>query len=104
MRLAGAPRCGRRSGAGAAVRVNRGDSVLRAQFLNFTRRKPDGTFAIAGLPAAEYYVAAVDRMQGNEGFGEWQDPAFLNAIAPRASWVILSEGQSASVTLRLIVR
>ncbi len=75
-----------------------------SRFFTFTRPKPDGSFAIAGLPPAEYYVAAVDWMQGNEGFGEWQDPKFLNALAPRATRVVLSEGQSISVALRLIVR
>jgi protocatechuate 3,4-dioxygenase beta subunit len=75
-----------------------------SRFFNFSRPKPDGTFEIAGLPPAEYYVAAVDWMQGREGFGEWQDPKFLNALAPRATRVGLSEGQSMSVVLRLIVR
>jgi hypothetical protein len=75
-----------------------------SRFFNFTRPRPDGSFTVAGLPPAEYYVAAVDWMQGNEGFGEWQDPKFLNAIAPRGARVILAEGQSISVTLRLIVR
>jgi carboxypeptidase family protein len=75
-----------------------------SRFFNFTRPTADGTFTIAGLPPAEYYVAAVDWMQGNDGFGEWQDPTFLNAIASRASRVVLSEGQSMSVALRLIVR
>ena len=59
---------------------------------------------IGNLPPGEYYVAAVDWMQGTEGFGEWQDPAFLNAIAPRATRVTLTEGQAVSITPRLIVR
>jgi hypothetical protein len=50
------------------------------------------------------HVAAVDWMRGNEGFGEWQEPKFLNAMAPRATRVILTEGQSLSIALRLIVR
>jgi hypothetical protein len=75
-----------------------------SRFFTFTRPKSDGSFAIAGLPSAEYYVAAVDWMQGSEGFGEWQDPTFLNALAPRATRVVLSEGPSISVALRLIVR
>jgi protocatechuate 3,4-dioxygenase beta subunit len=75
-----------------------------SRFFSFTRPKPDGSFAIAGLPQAEYYVAAVDWMQGNEGFGEWQDPKLLNELAPHATRVILAESQSLSVTLKLIVR
>jgi hypothetical protein len=52
----------------------------------------------------EYYVAAVDWLQGTEGFGEWQDPAFLKSIAPRARRVTLADGQMAAVTPRLIIR
>jgi carboxypeptidase family protein len=75
-----------------------------SRFWKFTRPRQDGTFAIPDLPAGEYYVAAVDWMQGTEGLGEWQDPAFLNAIAPRATRVTLAEGQVVSVRPRLIVR
>ena len=75
-----------------------------SRFWKFTRPRQDGTFAIPDLPAGEYYVAAVDWMQGTEGFGEWQDPAFLHSIAPRATRVTLAEGQSVSMTPRLIVR
>jgi hypothetical protein len=75
-----------------------------SRFFTFTRPKMDGTFAVADLPPAEYYVAAVDRLQGTEGSGEWQDPAFLESIAPRAMRVTLAEGQMAAVAPRLIVR
>jgi len=75
-----------------------------SRFLAFTRPKMDGAFEIAGLPPAQYYVAAVDRLQGTAGFGEWQDPAFLESIAPRAARVTVADGQLTAVTPRLIVR
>jgi carboxypeptidase family protein len=75
-----------------------------SRFFTFTRPKADGAFAVADLPPAEYYVAAVDRLEGTEGFGEWQDPAFLESIAARATRVTLTDGQAASVALRVIVR
>jgi hypothetical protein len=75
-----------------------------SRFFTFTRPKMDGTFAAADLPPADYYVAAVDRLQGTEGSGEWQDPAFLESIAPRATRVTLADGQMAAVAPRLIVR
>jgi hypothetical protein len=75
-----------------------------SRFLTFTRPKADGTFAVADLPPGEYYVAAVDRMQGTEGFGEWQDPAVLESLAPGSTRITLGEGQTPSVTPRLIVR
>lgn len=64
-----------------------------SRFFTFTRPKADGTFAVTDLPSSEYYVAAVDWLQGTEGFGEWQDPALLKSIAPRATRVTLADGQ-----------
>jgi hypothetical protein len=75
-----------------------------SRFLAVTRPKPDGTFAVANLPPGDYCVVAVDRMQGTERSGEWQDPAFLDSIAPRGARVTLGEGQVASITPRLMVR
>jgi protocatechuate 3,4-dioxygenase beta subunit len=75
-----------------------------SRFLGFTRPKMDGAFEIAGLPPGQYYVAAVDRLQGTAGFGEWQDPVFLESIAPRAARVTVTDGQLTAVTPRLIVR
>jgi len=75
-----------------------------SRFFTFTRPKADGTFAVTDLPSGEYYVAAVDWLQGTEGFGEWQDPAFLKSIAPRATRLTLSDGQLAAVTLRRTIR
>jgi len=76
----------------------------RSRFLAFVRAKRDGTFQLAGLAPGEYYVAAVDSLQGAEGWGEWQDPEFLRAIASQATRVSLADGQGASVALRLIPR
>jgi hypothetical protein len=75
-----------------------------SRFLAFTRPKKEGTFSVTDLPGGEYYVAAVDRLRGTEGFGEWQDPAFLESIATNATRVTLTEGQLISVTQQLIVR
>ena len=77
---------------------------LGSPFQAVTRPKSDGTFAIGYLPPGQYRIAAVDRMRGNENSGEWQDPALLNAIAPYALEVNLTDGQAATLTPRLIVR
>jgi hypothetical protein len=45
----------------------------------------------------------VDRILESEGSGEWQDPAVLEALTSRASRVTLTEGQSVSAALRLVV-
>ena len=84
--------------------TDRGRWYSQSRFMAFASPGPDGAFAVRGLPPADYFVVAVDRMQGTEGFGEWQDPMFLDAIAARATRVTLTEGQKLSVTLRLVVR
>ena len=72
--------------------------------VKFTRSASDGTFRINGLPAGEYLVAAVSRLQGTSSGGEWQNPELLDQLRSRAERVILSEGQRANVSLRLIER
>ena len=75
-----------------------------SRYLAFARATSDGSFIVEHLPSGEYYVAAVDWMQGNESYGEWQDPEFLTSIAPRASRILLADGQPGSTTTRLIIR
>ena len=61
-------------------------------------------FAVGGLPAGDYFVAAVSRLQGTRDGGEWQNPDVLLQLEARAERLTLSEGQSRMVTLRLIER
>jgi hypothetical protein len=75
-----------------------------SRFMRFTRSETNGAFEILGLPPGEYFAAAVDAMQGTEGFGEWQDPAFLDSLTSRATRVTLNDAQHLSLTLRVIVR
>ena len=72
--------------------------------VKFARSAGDGTFRINGLPAGQYLVAAVSRLQGTSSGGEWQNPELLDQLRSRAQRVILSEGQRANVSLRLIER
>jgi hypothetical protein len=76
----------------------------RSRFMTFARPGPDGGFAVRGLPPAEYFVVAVDRMQGTAGSGEWQDPAFLDSMVSRARRTTLTGGQKLAVSLRLVTR
>jgi hypothetical protein len=69
-----------------------------SRFVKSSRPGQDGTFSVRGLPPDEYYVAAIDRVQGND----WQDPAFLEALARRAVRVTLAEAQSLSISLKLL--
>lgn len=76
----------------------------RSRFLSFARPRHDGTFTVSALSPAEYYVAAVDSLEGADSWGEWQDPDFLRTIANRATRVTLGEGQSVPLALQVIAR
>lgn len=75
-----------------------------SRFIKAARCDPDGTFLVRGLPSSEYFAAAVDRLEGTERAGEWQDPAFLEPLVAGATRVMVNDGQTATVTAKLIVR
>jgi protocatechuate 3,4-dioxygenase beta subunit len=64
--------------------------------------KQDGTFTVEGLPPADYFVAAVDRIDAGTEYGDWQNPAVLEALAGSAKRVKVSSGQRVSSDVRLI--
>lgn len=74
--------------------------TLRSRFVALARPQEDDTFRLRGLPPDEYYVAALSWIDGSE----WQDPALLDSLAPRAARVTIAEGQSASLIATLIAR
>jgi hypothetical protein len=75
-----------------------------SRFVKAARCEGDGSFSVRGLPTAEYFVVAVDRLEGSETSGEWEDPAVLESLLPYASRVALREGQTTSTSLKLIGR
>lgn len=75
-----------------------------SRFVKFARPSTVGAFAMTGLPPGEYYLAAVDRMQGDELSGEWQSPEFLESLSRGAERIRLDEGDNAALTLTLTVR
>ena len=75
-----------------------------SRFLKFGRPSQDGGFEVIGLPPGEYWVAAVDTIDGNQSFGEWQKPEVLESLAPRATRVLLAERERYMTVLRLIRR
>jgi hypothetical protein len=62
----------------------------------------DGTFSTGPLPPAEYYAAAVDRIDGGSDFGDWQNPDVLSVLASRARRITVRQGQQISTELRVI--
>ena len=75
-----------------------------SRFLKYAAAAPDGSFEVRGLPAADYFVAAVDWMDPSSGFGEWLDPEILEALARRAIRVTLKDAQRVQLGLKLIPR
>ena len=75
-----------------------------SRFVKAARAEPDGTFSVRGLPTGEYFVAAIDRLQMSDGSGEWQDPAFLEALVPVATRATLEEGRTSAASPRLTLR
>ena len=76
------------------------DSTLwRPQARHIMTVRPDqnGRFQMRGLPAGDYYFAAIDPQQP----GEWFDPTFLEDQRADASRVILSEGGTRTHNIRI---
>jgi hypothetical protein len=84
--------------------VNKDRWYRESRLLKYAIAEPDGSFSIRGLPAAEYFVAAVDWMEPSPGFGDWQDPEILEALARRATRVTLRDGQRVQLALKLVPR
>jgi hypothetical protein len=82
--------------------IDRDRWVLGSRFVRFTRSLPGGSFSVRGLPPGGYHVAAVERLL--EGIGEWQDPAFLEDLAPGAVKITVSDNQQLTVSPRLVTR
>jgi hypothetical protein len=71
------------------------DTGSQPRRIKTSRTGKDGSFTIGPLPPGEYYVAAIeDSVPRN-----WQDPAYLDAIARSATTVRIGEGDSRAVTL-----
>lgn len=72
--------------------------------VRFARAGADGSFRIQGLPPGNYFVAAVDRLDGTSEGGEWQNPELLARLESGAERVSVLEGQAQSAAPRLITR
>jgi hypothetical protein len=62
----------------------------------FIRVDGSGRFTSTGLPAGDYYVAAIPSDLANE----WQDPKILEAIARGATRISLSDDEHKSIELK----
>lgn len=79
------------------------DRPLRTPYSRFiASTQPDrsGRFGIRGLPAGRYLIAAVDELEPGAAF----DPDLLERLEAHATPVVLGEGESQEMTLKVIGR
>jgi hypothetical protein len=67
------------------------------RYQSMGRPDQDGRFKVTGLPAGEYYIIALDRIDS----GEVNDPEFLERIRQRASTISLNEGETKTMDLKV---
>ena len=78
--------------------------TIRSRWAKTGRSAQDGTFRLTGVVPGDYWIVAVDRMDGTDVAGDLQNPDVLDALAAHAQRISLGEGQSQSLTLRLVRR
>jgi hypothetical protein len=67
------------------------------RYQSMGRPDQDGRFKISGLPAGNYYIVALDRVDS----GEVGDPEFLERIRTKATMLSLMDGETKTVDLKL---
>jgi hypothetical protein len=65
--------------------------------LRTSKTGADGRYQIAGLPPGDYLIAAVP----DEAGSDWQNPAYLRALATTAARVTLGEGEKKTMDLQV---
>jgi protocatechuate 3,4-dioxygenase beta subunit len=71
-----------------------------SRFLRQVTTAQDGLYQLSGLPPGSYFAAAAMRLP-IEGEEAWQDPAFLEALASRATRITLGDGQRQVLNLKV---
>jgi uncharacterized protein (DUF2141 family) len=69
-----------------------------SRFVATARPDQAGDFAIEGLPAGKYLVAAVDGVENNQ----WRDKAFLERLRAVATPLTLDANQTATISLKVV--
>ncbi len=68
-----------------------------SRYQSIGRPDQDGRFKISGLPAGEYYIVAVDRIEP----GQNGDPDYLETMRSRAASFSLMDGETKTMDLKL---
>jgi protocatechuate 3,4-dioxygenase beta subunit len=74
--------------------------IDRSRFVKMARPAQDGRFEVRGLPPQDYLVIALPSIVGSE----WQDPEFLHQLRSQATALVLTEGESRTLELKLMKR
>jgi protocatechuate 3,4-dioxygenase beta subunit len=80
--------------------TDRGSWYPASRFVRQVTTAQDGLYRLIGLPSGSYYATAVTRLPV-DGEEAWQDPAFLDTLAFRATMVTLGEGQRQALDLKV---
>jgi len=75
-----------------------------SRWVKLVRSSNDGSFRVPALPPGEYWLAAVDRVDAAADSRDWIDVDLFDTLAARATRTTLAEGQSQTMTLRLVRR
>jgi hypothetical protein len=81
--------------------TDRGKWSTRSRFLRLAQSAQDGSFEVASLPPGEYFVAAIDPVEGDEVSGDWLKTEALEKLSFRARRVMLAERERYMTVLRL---
>ena len=87
-----------------AFSIDRDTWVAGSRWVKLARSSADGGFNLRALPPGDYWVAAIDRVDALPAAADWVDAELLTLLSARATRVTLGEGQSHTLTLRVVAR
>ena len=77
--------------------ADRGAWIAGSRRIRATRPATDGAFSVKGVPAGEYYLAALTDLEN----GEWNDPALLERLIQSSIKVTLRDGEVTTQDVRI---
>lgn len=78
----------------------RGISGQNPERIRAFRAEVSGAFTVTGLPAGDYYIAAIDEATSDG----WQDPRRLDALRQVATRVSIKAGEQKRLDLRIVTK
>jgi hypothetical protein len=67
------------------------------RYLRQARPEQDGRFKVVALVPADYYIIAVDKLEG----GQWPEHDFLDRIRAKATSVTIVDGETKTINLNV---